>query len=69
MAFWKVYKQNEWTLQNGMEIKLWKLSECVKWKFYCFEDFTELLAFFCVSKNINRRKGIKTFCIKFLYSM
>ena len=29
-------------LQNDMEIKLWKLSECIKRKFYCFEDFTEL---------------------------
>ena len=30
---------------------IWKLQ-----KFYCFEDFTQLLAFFCVSKNMNQRK-------------
>ena len=39
-----------------MEIKLWKLSACIKQKFYFFEDLTELLAFFYVSKDINRRK-------------
>ena len=27
---------------NDVEIKLWKLSDCTKGKFYCFEDFTEL---------------------------
>ena len=25
-----------------MEIKLWKLKECIIPKLYCFEDFTEL---------------------------
>ena len=39
-----------------MEIKLWKLSAYIKGKFNCFEDFAEPLSFFCVSKNINRRK-------------
>ena len=29
-------------LRNDMEIKLWKLGEYIKRKFYCFEDFTEL---------------------------
>ena len=29
-------------LRNDMEIKLWKLSECIQRKFYCFEDLTEL---------------------------
>ena len=43
MAFGKVYEQNEWQLRNDMKIKLWKLSECIKRKFYCFEDFTEPL--------------------------
>ena len=33
-------------LRSDMEIKLWKLSACIKRKFYCFEDFTEPLAFF-----------------------
>ena len=32
--------------EGYMEIKLWKLSACIKQKFYCFEDFTEPLAFF-----------------------
>ena len=30
----------------GPKSKLWKLIACIKQKFYCFEDFTELLAFF-----------------------
>ena len=47
-----------------MEIKLWKLSACINWKFFCFKDFTKLLAFFCVSKNINQIKGIKISWIK-----
>ena len=29
---------------------IWKLQK------FCFEDFTQLLAFFCVSKNMNQRK-------------
>ena len=33
-----------------MEIKVWKLSACIKEKFYCFEDFTELQALFYVIK-------------------
>ena len=47
-----------WTSNHGdnMEIKLWVLSASIKQKCYCFEDFTKLLAFFCVSKNINWRK-------------
>ena len=42
-----------------MEIKLWKLSSCyIKQKFYCFEDFTKPMAFFCVSKGIKgKTKG------------
>ena len=36
----------EWRLRNDMEIKLWKLSACTKRKFYCFEEFTEVLVFF-----------------------
>ena len=39
-----------------MEIKLWTLKAHIKQKCYCFEDFTEPMAFFCVSKNINKRK-------------
>ena len=35
---------------------MWKLSACVKQKFYSLEDFTKPLAFFCVSKNNNQRK-------------
>ena len=38
-----------------MEIKLRRLSASMK-KNYYFEDSTEPLAFFCVSKNINQRK-------------
>ena len=61
---------NEWKLRNYMEIMLWKPSACIKRKFYCYEDFTEPLAFFLVSKTINRKnKEIKISCIKFLYSM
>ena len=41
---------------NGVyKIKLWKLSACIKQKwFYYFEDFSQPLAFFCVSKNNQR---------------
>ena len=53
-----------------MEIMLWKPSACIKRKFYCYEDFTEPLAFFLASKTINRKnKEIKISCIKFLYTM
>ena len=40
----------EWRLLNHMEIK------CIYKMKSLFEDFTEPLAFFCVSKNINWRK-------------
>ena len=51
-----------------MEIKLWKLSPCLKWKFYCFEDFTKPLAFFVYIKALTKEsKGIKISCMKFLY--
>ena len=40
-----------------MEIKLWKLSACIKEIFYCFQDSTEPQAFFCVNKNINQTKS------------
>ena len=39
-----------------MEIKLWKLSVYIKRKFYCFVDFGEPLAIFCVSKSFNQKK-------------
>ena len=42
---------NEWRLQNQVMV-----SACIKREYYCFEDFTKLLAFFCLSKDINRRK-------------
>ena len=46
---------------NGGYKVIWKLSygkksTCIKQKFYCFEDFTQPLAFSCVSKSINQRK-------------
>ena len=70
MAFPKVYKQNEWRLQNDMEIKLWKLSACIKQKFYCFEDFIKPLAFFVYVKILTEEsKGTKISCIKFLHSL
>ena len=51
-----------------MEIKLWKLSTCIKQKFYCFEDFIKPLAFFVYVKILTEEsKGIKISCIKFLY--
>ena len=51
-----------------MEIKLWKLSACIKRKFYCFEDFTKPLAFFVWVKTLTKEsKGIKIPCLKFLY--
>ena len=44
-------------MNGGYTIKLWKLGACIKLKLFdCFEDFSQLLAFFCVSKNINQRK-------------
>ena len=30
MAFWKVYKYNDWRLRKDMEIELWKLSAFIK---------------------------------------
>ena len=38
---------------NGGYEMIWKFSAYIKRKFYCFEDFSKPLAFFCVSKNIN----------------
>ena len=49
---------------NGGYKIIWKLSDgheaCIKQKCHCFEDFTEPLACFCVSKNI-MVKGIKIY--------
>ena len=42
-------------MNGGYEIKLWKLNACLKRKsFYIFENLSQPLAFFCVSKSINR---------------
>ena len=65
----KSTSKNEWHFENfenfinrmpnrmngGYEMT-WKLSAFIKRKFYCFEDFIKPLVFYCVSKNINRRK-------------
>ena len=50
-----------------MEIKLRKLSACIKMKIFLFRRFHQTAAFFCLTKNINQRKEIKISCIKFLY--
>ena len=54
-------------MNGSYEIKLWKLNACIKRKlFYIFEDLSQPLAFFCVSKSINRgpvkKKKIVTSC-------
>ena len=49
-----------------MEIKLQKLSACIKQEFYCFDDFTELLAFFVKVKTLVKTlsKNIRTSVIE-----
>ena len=54
---------------NGIGELIWKLSACIKQKFYCLEDFTEPLAFLCVKPLTEGSKEIKISCIKLLFSM
>ena len=47
-----------------------EISASIKRTFYCFEDFTEPLAFSAQVKTLTEESmGIKISCIKFLYSI